>query len=556
MQKKLSQWATENPTEQRRELYNLLWNEVWLRVAHHKVNANQGRETAGIDGESMSNFNGNLDGNLETLREQLKAKTFEPQPVRRVYIPKPNGKKRPLGIPGIRDRIVQEALRMILEPIWEADFSQRSYGFRPNRSTYDAMTYIGKRLASNGGETYQWVIEGDIASYFDTIPHRRLNKAVKERVADKNIRDLLWKFLRAGVMYRDDFQETLTGTPQGGIVSPLLANIYLHQLDKYMESKYLGLSQYERYKRRTRGEANYLYVRYADDFVVLCNGTKAQALAMKEELKHVLDHMGLTLSEEKTKVTHITEGFTFLGYRVTWSMGTKGKMIPKVLIPEEAIKRFRHKVRAIVNPSSTNESTKARIIALNGLIRGWCEYYRCTNSPGVIFGKLRPEIFWGMTHWLGRKYKLSIPEIMRKFSDGKTLRTNSIKLAMPNEYKAKRFVARTWHNPYTETEKVQEEKDRIKRESLFSYEKIWIGNEDRRPGGMDIREEVLLRDGPICAGCKKTFHPFEVHVDHITTRIRFKDPTDADRLENQQILCTDCHRAKTKTDRKVLSRMR
>src|SRR5215468_6488497 len=154
------------------------------------------------------------------LRESLKAKIFEPVPVRRVYIPKPySDKKRPLGIPVLYDRIVQEALRMILEPIWEADFSTHSYGFRPNRSTYDAMTYIGKRLTGNGS-TYQWVIEGDIASYFDTIPHRRLIKAVKKRVADRDTRDLLWKFLRAGVMDRHTFRETLTGTPQGGIVSP------------------------------------------------------------------------------------------------------------------------------------------------------------------------------------------------------------------------------------------------------------------------------------------------------------------------------------------------
>src|SRR5216684_7505467 len=220
MQRKLSQKATEEPEHKFEDLYSLLCNEVWLRVAHHKVNTNQGRETAGIDSESMSNFNGDLEGNLERLREKLKAKTFEPLPVRRVYIPKANGKKRPLGIPGIRDRIVQEALRMILEPIWEADFSIHSYGFRPNRSTYDAMTYIGKHLTGNSGRIYQWVIEGDIASYFDTIPHRRLIKAVKRRVADRDIRDLLWKFLRAGVMHRGQVQATMTGTPQGGIVTP------------------------------------------------------------------------------------------------------------------------------------------------------------------------------------------------------------------------------------------------------------------------------------------------------------------------------------------------
>src|SRR5215831_12585928 len=272
MQRKLSQRATEDPEHKFENLYSLLCNPVWLRVAHHKVNSNQGRETAGVDSESMSNFNGDLDGNLERLREMLKAKTFEPLPVRRVYIPKANGKKRPLGIPGIRDRIVQEALRMILEPIWEADFSTHSYGFRPNRSTYDAMSYISNRLTGNGS-SYQWIIEGDIASYFDTIPHRRIIKAIKKRVADRNIRDLLWKFLRAGVMYGRKYSETLTGTPQGGILSPLLANIYLHELDMYMESKYLNRSAMQRYRRRMQGKGNYLYVRYADDWVVLCNGT-------------------------------------------------------------------------------------------------------------------------------------------------------------------------------------------------------------------------------------------------------------------------------------------
>ena len=172
---------------------------------------------------------------------------------------------------------------------------------------------------------YQWVIEGDIASYFDTIPHRRLDKAVKKRVADRDIRDLLWKFLRAGVMYRGKVQETTTGTPQGGIVSPLLANIYLHAMDEYMESNYLNLRDRERRRRREQGKSNFLYVRYADDFVVLCNGTKAEAHAMKEELKELLNTMGLTLSEEKTKITHITEGFTFLGYQIIREMGGRGR---------------------------------------------------------------------------------------------------------------------------------------------------------------------------------------------------------------------------------------
>jgi RNA-directed DNA polymerase len=333
MQRKLSQKAEKEIEHTFDNLYSLLCNEVWLREAHKHVNTNAGRDTAGIDGESMRRFNMDLDRNLDTIKEQLKAKTFEPLPVRRVYIEKANGKKRPLGIPGIRDRIVQEALRMVLEPIWEADFSVHSYGFRPNRSTYDAISYIGARLTGSSGATYQWIIEGDITSYFDMIPHRRLLKEIKKRVADRSTRDLLWKFLRAGVMEKGEVRQTLTGTPQGGIISPLLANIYLHTLDRYMESNYLQLTRDARSYWRKKGKANFLYVRYADDFIVLCNGTKAQAHEMKEELTKVLNDMGLKLSEEKTQVTHIMEGFTFLGYRIIRSMGTNGKMVPKIEVP-------------------------------------------------------------------------------------------------------------------------------------------------------------------------------------------------------------------------------
>ena len=546
MQKKLSQWATEEPTKRFVDLYSLLCNLLWLRVAHQKVNSNQGRETAGIDGQSMRDFNADLEGNLERLRQLLRAKIFEPLPVRRVYIPKSNGKKRPLGIPGIRDRIVQEALRMILEPIWEADFSKYSYGFRPNRSTYNAIAHIANRLTGRSGEMYQWVIEGDIASYFDTIPHRRLIKGIKRRVADRNIRDLLWKFLRAGVMYQGKYEETLTGTPQGGIISPLLANIYLHELDRYMESTYLNLSQYEKHKRRLQGKSNYLYVRYADDWVVICNGTKEQAYAMKEELRIVLQNMGLTLSAEKTKVTHITEGFTFLGYRITRGMGTR-KMGPKVAIPENAIKKFRYKIRGMLSPSTCNESVHAKIMAMNQFIRGWCNYYRCTNTPSRIFNALNNEVYWNMVHWLGTKYKISTPVIMQRYLEGSTFKTQHTKLMMPFEYKAKKLLVTTWHNPYTE-------KEAIIRESILAYDQIWNGQE-AQTGWVDLREEVILAKGTTCYICGTTLHASEVEIDHITPRKRFKDSTEADRMKHLQPVCTSCHRAKTKTDRKVQSRM-
>jgi group II intron maturase len=229
--------------------------------------------------------------------------------------------------------------------------------------------------------------------------------------------------------------------------------------------------------------------------------------------------MGLTLSEDKTKVTHITEGFTFLGYRVIRSIGTKGKMIPKVLIPEKAIKRYCGEIRRRLAPSrafrkfvtsyfrlcstpmvavrrayrcrmakltwygltkrctsSTDESTSTIIMGLNRLTRGWCEYYRSTNDPAKMFNKVGTELFWDMAHWLGRKYDISMPAVMQRFRKGNTFGTSMATLVMPTEYKAKRFVAKTWHNPYTETEMVKRDKERIRRESLPTYNQIWNGN--------------------------------------------------------------------------------
>jgi RNA-directed DNA polymerase len=555
MQKELSQKAAREPEYQFVNLYYLLYNTQWLRAAWHHVSTNAGSETAGVDHETMTTFNEPPDKKLAALREQLKAGTFEPMPVRRVYIPKANGKKRPLGIPSLADRIVQEALRMILEPIWEADFSIHSYGFRPNRSTYDAISYLMNHLTGNG-RSYQWIIEGDLASYFDTIPHRRLIKAVNKRVADRDIRALLWKFLRAGVLEQGKHHETLTGTPQGGIVSPLLANIYLHALDRYMESNYLNLSKWKRRQRRVGGKGNFLYTRYADDFVVLCNGTRADAQHMKEELGELLSTMGLKLSEEKTKITHITEGFIFLGYRIIRCMGRNGTMVPKVLIPESAMRGFQHKMREIFAPSTTSASVRAKITAQNRLTRGWCQYYRNTSAPAKVFSALSHELFWEMAHWLGRKYKTTMPRVMQRFREGNTFRTKAAQLARPDEYIAKKLLMKTWHNPYTG-------KETRAREVLFSLEPLWTGSEDNSQGWSDLREEVILLKGTICAlqgsTCAKggtPLHPSEVEIDHIHPRASFKDLTEADRMGNLQPVCTPCHRAKTKIDLQVLSRMR
>jgi RNA-directed DNA polymerase len=247
MQRLLGLKAEQAPNHRFDDLYSLLCHRDWLRLAHAYVAQNAGSKTAGCDGIDMEYFNRDPEGNLQALHEALTAETFAAMPVRRVYIPKAKGGLRPLGIPSIRDRIVQEALRMALEPIYEADFRQVSFGFRPNRCTMDAIKRI--KLYVSEKNKYFWTIEGDISAYFDTIHHRKLMKLLGRRVKDRKVLDLIWKFLRAGVMERKLFKDTTSGTPQGGIVSPLLANVYLHELDKYME-EYTGLSLADKRRRR------------------------------------------------------------------------------------------------------------------------------------------------------------------------------------------------------------------------------------------------------------------------------------------------------------------
>jgi hypothetical protein len=253
-------------------------------------------------------------------------------------------------------------------------------------------------------------------------------------------------------------------------------------------------------------------------------------------------------------MSDITEGFKFLGYQIIREVGGRGKMAPKVLIPDSAIKRFRHAVRRILASNTTSESTVTKIQAANRLTRGWCQYYRCTSDPLRIFGKLSHELIWEMTHWLGKKYGISAPVVMQRYrrvseKNTMTLGTKTITLVLPNTYTCRRLLQKTWHNPYTAKEAIIQEK-------ILWYDSLWSGNETRQ-GWSDIREEVILLKGTTCYLCGTELHPSEVEVDHATKpRARFKDTTEADRMKHLQPICTSCHRAKTKTDLKVFSRVR
>jgi RNA-directed DNA polymerase len=546
MQRKLSLWATQDKERKFYGLYDLLYDRDWLRLAHDYVKQNAGSVTAGCDGINMAIFDENREVNLQKITEELKSGTFTPDPVRRVYIPKPNGKTRPLGIPAIKDRIVQEALRMTLEPIFEADFSQYSFGFRPTRRTMDAVRYI--QWSTTERKKFFWIIEGDIASYFDTIHHPKLIRLVARRVRDKKTLQLIWKFLRSGVMEKRTFRDTTVGTPQGGIISPLLANIYLHELDRYME-RYTSLPEGEKTKRRQRGIGNFTFARYADDFVVLCNGGKHQAEEMREDLYQFLKHnLRLELSKEKTKITHLNEGFNFLGFRIYRGKGGSG-ITTKIVIPKEAMERMRVKIHITLAPTSHQDSVNTKIIGLNRLIRGWCQYYQYTSKASSQFHQLEYDVFWVMAHWLGRKFKITMPVVMQRFLQDHTFVPDKLSLLKPTEFLSLQYRQRFFKpNPYLTQDK------KLDREKLPA-ETYWTGYE-ARPGIADQRPLILERDEYTCQLCGAGVTAITAEIDHIRPVRRFKRPVNANTFDNLWTLCKACHQEKTKSDQQAESRVR
>ena len=547
MQRRLSVKASKEPDHKFGDLFNLICRTDWLLQAHDHVASNAGSKTAGCDGITMGDFDQDLDHQTQVLRGQLKGGEFQPHPVRRVRIPKGDGKVRPLGIPSIRDRIVQEALRMALEPIFEADFCQESYGFRPDRRTMDAIAHL--KVYTMETMKYFWVIEGDIKSYFDTINHRRLMKLLGRRIEDRKALGLIQDFLSAGVMERKQFKDTPAGAPQGGILSPLLANVYLHELDEFM-LRYTGLVREEKTGRRKEGLANFAYARYADDFVVLCSGKEDEALGMRDELHEFLaNRLRLKLSLEKTKVTHLNRGFVFLGFEMKRGRsGKTGRKVTRILIPEESAKKHRDVLKSIFS-SDTDDSVVTKLQAANRVVAGWCRYYQHTSKPGARFGRLGYETFWLAAHWLARKYRRSMPQVMRRFRRAGSLGTDEARLALHTDFKriGYRTRPRPFLNPYIDGEVIRE---------TLPDETPWIGNETRKGAG-DTRIRIIRRDNFMCQweGCGKEVTLETAEVDHMRPRCDFGWKWLADHDENLWTLCPEHHQIKTENDRERESRV-
>jgi RNA-directed DNA polymerase len=430
MQHKLAAWSKEDPTKQFDRLLRLIADREWLAEAARIVLAARGANTPGVDGIDANRMESDLDNILENLHHDLIKGTYCPKPARRIYIPKANGKLRPLGIPTLIDRIVQRAMLMAMEPIWESDFNRLSYGFRPERSVHHAIRTVKLQLQDSTDSRGRWIIEGDLASYFDTVHHRLLLKCVRRRIKDKRFVVLLWRILKAGHIERGLFMAASEGVPQGGVLSPLLSNIMLDEFDKWLHAKYLSnKARSDRWswnfgikkgrpitlRENRQWKPGVSYCRYADDFVVIVKGTKAHAEKIREECREFLeDRLKLKLNMEKSHITHVDDGFVFLGHRIIRKRSSTGRRSIVTNIPKEKAKAFVYRLTKALS-GEHDLSAVDMVDRLNRQLAGWATFYKFTDHTAMTFQRIDTVVFWKLAYWLARKYRRRIRPLMRQW---------------------------------------------------------------------------------------------------------------------------------------------
>jgi len=402
------------------DLFNLVADPAFLLVAWDRVRGNRGAGTAGVDGLTAESIVVRTGAGefLGALRSSIRDRSFRPLPVRERMIPKSGGKRRRLGIATITDRVVQASLKLVLEPVFEADFLPCSYGFRPGRRAHDAVAEV--RHFTTAG--YEWVVEGDIKACFDEISHLALMGRVRARIGDKRVLGLVKAFLKAGILGEDRLlRETTAGTPQGSILSPLLSNVALSVLDEHIARAPGGpaSTKWGRAARRRDGRPNFRLSRYADDWCLMVAGTEADARELREEIAGVLSPMGLRLSEDKTLITHIDKGLDFLGWRIQRhrKRGTNRQYV-YTYPSRKALKSVMGKVKAACRRTGTGVPLDDLLIQLNRMLPGWCAYFR----PGVSsasFQYLRSYVWAQVIRWLRRKHRrITWHELRRRYCAG------------------------------------------------------------------------------------------------------------------------------------------
>ncbi len=380
-------------------LYDRMLLAANLTNAFKKVKSAKG--SAGIDGQSINDFASELETNITTLLSELRAKSYKPFPVKRVEIPKPDGGIRKLGIPAVRDRVVQQALLEILQPIFDPGFHPSSYGYRPGRSCHQAIT-----KASMFIRTYErrWVVDMDLSKCFDTLDHGIIIQSFRERVTDGSILNLLRKFLESGVMTGQGWEASTVGSPQGGVISPLIANVYLDAFDQHMKDR------------------GHRIVRYADDILVLTQSEKAAANALEQATGYLEKDLKLTVNRKKTCIVHSGAGVKFLGVVIHTGY---------TRIQEEKVRAFKEKVRAITRRNSPVNLEKV-IEDLNPVSRGFANYFRIANCKGELEK---------LSMWIRRRLRAKQLMLWKK---PKRLHRRLRQLGYKGEFK--RIKMNSWHN--------------------------------------------------------------------------------------------------------------
>jgi RNA-directed DNA polymerase len=429
VQRKLYQWSQANPGDDWRDMWGWLTDIRTLRCAWRRVASNKGARTAGVDRMTAGRIRAKGEQRfLEQLQAELRLGVYQPSPSKRVLIPKAGkpGLFRPLGVPTIKDRVVQGAIKLLLEPIFEAQFWHVSYGFRPGRNSHGALEYLRRATSpqKRGADKrrsrlpYPWVIEGDIKGCFDNISHHHLMDRLRNRVGDRRVTRLVGRFLKAGALAEDQFLRTETGTPQGGIISPLLANIALSAIEEryerwaYHPMKFNPHHQYDgvaaaksaRNADRQVGRCIFLPVRYADDFVLLVSGTKEEAEAEKSVLAERLrETTGLELSAEKTKVTPLRDGIEFLGFRLGAHWNKCYGYGTRIQIPKAAVADLRYRIKKLTKRNTTLVSLGEKLQEVNSILRGWANYYRYCAYASAVFTSI--DWYVGDRLWRWLRYK-------------------------------------------------------------------------------------------------------------------------------------------------------